>query len=419
MEIDGEVKLRFLGSSESGDTTQSTLYLDLLIVYREDDWFQAIVTWTSETGVPDEMGPSDSLVLAMKGYTDDGESWTFAVWNLTSANWQTAYSVTVESNAWENFTLDPGNHVNASGSVTVLLDNEGATDASASAFLLDALFVEWEEVTVYENQEPYFTSTPITTGVNGTLYEYQAVAVDPDPPDTIWYDLDPSTNATFLDIDHDTGLVQGMPDSSGWFVVSLMAYDGNETGGNLTAWQNYTLTISEPAANQAPWITSGPTIWAVYGEDYSYLAEATDNDSDPLSWSVESTAPWLDIDQAGYLNGTPLETGYFYVNITVSDGELSDTQSYVLRVYLSPTSASPDARFYVGVAVAVGFGTALIVFGVLFKQPLWTFFAGLWWIFSALAVFVELSPGWTILIIGLGFVLLLDGGVRLAENQGS
>jgi len=86
------------------------------------------------------------------------------------------------------------------------------------------------------NHNPYFTSTPITTGVVGETYVYDSNAVDPDN-DTLTYSLVESpVNMTINSI---TGVVTWIPRTTGSFRVTIRADDGK--GGY--ALQSYLIVV--------------------------------------------------------------------------------------------------------------------------------------------------------------------------------
>ena len=87
--------------------------------------------------------------------------------------------------------------------------------------------------------------------------------------------------------------------------------------------------------NQAPTINSNPMTSTLVGQPYTYDVEATDADSDPLTYSLTSNPTGMTINSStGVITWTPTMFGNYNVNLEVSDGELSDTQSFTLSVKL-------------------------------------------------------------------------------------
>jgi len=95
--------------------------------------------------------------------------------------------------------------------------------------------------------------------------------------------------------------------------------------------------------NQAPTITSTPPSGNLYfGESYSYDVEATDPDGDTLNYSLISGPSGMTIiNSNGFINWAPAISGNYSVIIEVSDGELSDTQSFTISVSMPVTPIIP------------------------------------------------------------------------------
>lgn len=92
------------------------------------------------------------------------------------------------------------------------------------------------------NSAPIITSSPKAQRLKSTLYQYQAVAEDPDG-DPITFSLSPSSPQG-MTIDPQTGLIQwriGRNDA-GTYTIEIIATDGDE--GRCT--QKYNLTITTP-----------------------------------------------------------------------------------------------------------------------------------------------------------------------------
>ncbi len=96
--------------------------------------------------------------------------------------------------------------------------------------------------------------------------------------------------------------------------------------------------------NQAPTINSiPPTGNLLLGEPYTYDVEATDLDGDTLTYNFISNPVGMTIISAtGLINWTPTMVGNYNVGIEVSDGELSDTQSFTLGVSLPIAEMKPS-----------------------------------------------------------------------------
>ena len=142
---------------------------------------------------------------------------------------------------------------------------------------------------------------------------------DEDGHGTITWHLD--TNATWLQIDKDTGVLSGAPNN--WFVgqywVNVSVDDGN--GG--WDFSNFTLTVIN--VNDPPYITTHDAVSAT--EDHLYSNDYDATDIDPVTttfvWALETNASWLSLNaSSGLLSGTPKnkDVGAYHVNVSVSDG---------------------------------------------------------------------------------------------------
>jgi len=86
--------------------------------------------------------------------------------------------------------------------------------------------------------------------------------------------------------------------------------------------------------NHAPRITSIPKTHVTVDEVYTYDVNATDLDSDSLSYSLSANPVGMTINSAtGLILWTPTAIGDYNVTIKVSDGDLYDTQSFTITVH--------------------------------------------------------------------------------------
>jgi len=87
--------------------------------------------------------------------------------------------------------------------------------------------------------------------------------------------------------------------------------------------------------DDAPTITTEDVATALEDEFYVVYYDAKDPEADPINWTMTSNAgPWLTLGPTGRLSGTPAneDVGFYSVNITASDGQMSTTRVFVLRV---------------------------------------------------------------------------------------
>jgi DNA-directed RNA polymerase subunit RPC12/RpoP len=166
------------------------------------------------------------------------------------------------------------------------------------------------------NDPPTITTIDVVIANEDVLYSNNYDATDPDPTnDLLTWSL--VTNASWLSIDPESGVLSGTPGSMdvGMFLVNVTVDDGN--GGS--DYHEFNLTVTN--TNDAPEIDDVEAPDGLEGQPYYLDIDATDLDGDTLSWSLDSDAGWLEInDTSGELNGTPTP-GTFWANITVSDGQ--------------------------------------------------------------------------------------------------
>ena len=90
---------------------------------------------------------------------------------------------------------------------------------------------------------------------------------------------------------------------------------------------------SENNENRRPLIISFPVTNGKKNQQYTYDVQAFDPDNDALTYSISSNAPGISINPAnGLISFAPALSGSFFVSVTVSDGQLSDTQTYTLAI---------------------------------------------------------------------------------------
>ncbi len=129
-------------------------------------------------------------------------------------------------------------------------------------------------------------------------------------------------------------------DTNGIYEVEVTASDGN--GGSDVQLLSVTVT----GVNDAPEITSTATTSATEDAPYSYTVTTSDADGDPMTLSATTLPAWLSFidhgDGTATLSGTPgnAEVGSHAVSIEVSDGSLTDTQSFSIAV--ANTNDAPE-----------------------------------------------------------------------------
>ena len=211
-------------------------------------------------------------------------------------------------------------------------------------------------VTPEVNNAPEITSTAITSATVGEAYTYDVDATDPDEGDVLTYSLNAAP--TGMTIVAATGVISWTPAAAGTFSVIVSVSDGE-----LSDTQSFALTVSEAEVepepeNNAPEITSTAVTSVTLPAAYSYTVVATDPDGDTLTYDLipkYGFAPvGMTISSAGVINWTPTvaDVGIHPVTVEVSDGELTDTQSFTVTV--SPVPVGPTVVSLLPLEATVG-----------------------------------------------------------------
>jgi len=138
------------------------------------------------------------------------------------------------------------------------------------------------------------------------------------------------TNARFLEINDTTGLLTGTPQQEdvGSYYVNVTVSDDE-----LFDYHNFTLTVL--GVNERPTITTTDKTQALEDEEYTVQYGADDEEGDTITWYLDTNTTFLTITPTtGKLSGTPKQkdVGTFWVNVTISDGELIDYHNFSLEV---------------------------------------------------------------------------------------
>lgn len=184
------------------------------------------------------------------------------------------------------------------------------------------------------NDAPKITSwNPKEDVKQNQLYSFKFNGTDSDPTDDelIW---SMETNATFLAIDSETGVLEGIPRNGdvGVWEIKIILEDGN--GGNDFFFFNiYVEDVNDPPVMITEMLPD-----ATEGEFYeiTILAEDPDHPPDDFLFEIETDSNFLNIDpETGILSGTPEQShvGEVSVNITVTDdGGLSTSMEFTFNV---------------------------------------------------------------------------------------
>ncbi len=203
------------------------------------------------------------------------------------------------------------------------------------------------------NQAPVFT-TDITdqTDAEGDIVSLDADATDPDL-DTVTYSASPLPDG--VTINPTTGVISGTLSlaSAGTYNVTVTASDGS-----LPDFDTFTWTVTN--TNQAPVFSTDITDQSdAEGDSVSLDADATDADAGTtLVYSATGLPGGVSINSStGVISGTlsSSSAGTHNVVVTVSDGALTDTDSFTWTVTEPVTGSALD---FDGVDDHVTFGSA-------------------------------------------------------------
>jgi hypothetical protein len=247
--------------------------------------------------VAEDSGPN---VLDVLADDNDPDNDNITIISVT----QGANGTAVIIDSGNNLTYEPNADYTGPDSFTYTIDDGlGGTDTATV------------DITVVNvNDAPEITTTDVTTATEDVPYSVDYEATDIDPSDTLTWDLE--TDAGWLDINTNSGVLSGTPDNDdvGSYWVNVTVDDGN--GGSDSSY--FTLTVVNN--NDGPVISTTTAPDGIEGQPYSHQVNATDVDGDSLTWSRTTNASWLIINVTGMLSGTPTSAGAFWVRVTVNDG---------------------------------------------------------------------------------------------------
>ena len=181
-------------------------------------------------------------------------------------------------------------------------------------------------IAVSSNQPPVITSTPVTTAVEGQLYQYDVDAEDPELGD-LNYSL--AVAPTGMTINATTGLIEWTPAVAGDFPVTVVVRDT----GMATATQSFTIVV-EPAPDQAPIFVSEPILTGAIDEPYSYQAEAVDPEGGTVTYNLISAPTGVTLVSAtGLISWTPAFPGTVPMVLEAVDANgLTSEQSFAVDI---------------------------------------------------------------------------------------
>ncbi|MCK5772357.1 MAG: putative Ig domain-containing protein, partial [Thermoplasmata archaeon] len=145
------------------------------------------------------------------------------------------------------------------------------------------------------------------------------------------------TDADWLSIDSETGIMTGVPDNYdvGWVHATVIATDH---------WARTVRDIDFEVVNIKPSLLSDPPLTAYEDTPYSADLGSTEDGEGGMLWTMETSVDWLTIDPVnGTLNGTPTEDdiGSILLNINIDDGNPGGVSSYYFQMDILGTNDDP------------------------------------------------------------------------------
>ncbi len=185
---------------------------------------------------------------------------------------------------------------------------------------------------------PVIGGTPSTSVIAGQAYSFQPTATDP-ASKTLTFSITHAPSwATFSTT---SGKLTGTPTVAQAAIYSniVITVSNGTSRASLAA---LTITVTAPAAPDAPLIGGTPATSVVAGQAYSFQPAASDPAGKALTFSIVNRPTWASFNAAtGHLSGTPTtaQTGsYPSIGIHVSNG----TSSAALPVFsIVVTKATP------------------------------------------------------------------------------
>lgn len=167
------------------------------------------------------------------------------------------------------------------------------------------------------NDVPLILSSPVTTALEDTLYQYNVNASDVDSDNGLVYSL--SISPSGMTIDSLSGLINWTPlqENVGVNTIGVIVTD---TDGGASS-QSFDITVTE--VNDAPVILPIPAQNATATQLFTLMLSAQDEESDILAFSITSGPDGVAIDEStGAITWTPTasQTGTFTIDVNISDG---------------------------------------------------------------------------------------------------
>jgi parallel beta-helix repeat protein len=279
-------------------------------------------------------------------------------WNSTNGNW--ALKITSTNSDMDNDSAVRNITSNGYGCIDFALKSDNYPGLNINNYVITAASDEQEDLNLSGdiNRNPTDTSDPSSTDVAEFIDSVGPLSFINDPPSISTTDIviiyeddlyfvnyeafDPQgdslrwslqTNASFLSLGKVSGFLKGVPTNKdvGVFWINVTVTDF----GGLQDFHNFTLIVF----NTHPIIMTENVVYAITGIHYSVDYSSNDDGQGLINWNLVTNATWLSINNSnGLLTGNPtiVDLGFYWVNVTVFDGNGgSDFQNFTLTVLLS------------------------------------------------------------------------------------
>lgn len=294
----------------------------------------------------------------------DGDLLTFTAMNVPS--WATFDAV---SGSISGAPQVGDENIYANISITV---SDGMETASLPAFAIQVNG---------QNNAPTIAGTPPIQITVGSNYNFVPAASDPDG-DILAFSI--QNNPPWLTFDATTGELSGVPqmgDVGNYPAILISVTDGSA----VAALTEFSIDVN--ALNSAPSISGTPATLATAGQNYSFIAAASDPDGDMLSFSIQNLPSWLTFSAVtGTLSGTPqtIDVGtHSGIIVSVTDGQaLTSLPAFSIEVVAANSapviSGAPATQITAGASytftpVASDVDNDTLVFSVQ-NAPTWASF---------------------------------------------
>lgn len=224
----------------------------------------------------------------------------------------------------------------------------GDSSAGAPVCFYDfSLTVNAEQAPTVDDQ----TFSVAEDSLNSTVVD-TIVATDPDPGDKLNFNVTGGTGASVFDVDILTGEITVADETQlttpGSFTLDIEVTDSAALSDTAT------ITINVDSQNDVPVITEGDSTDVTMDEDgaptaFSLTLNATDEDGDTLTWSIQSqgsngtaSASGVGLSKAiGYVPNANYNGSDSFV-VQIDDGN-GGTDSITVNVTIDPQNDNPDA----------------------------------------------------------------------------